>query len=71
MGKRGNETNKLKDKKVGEYAQGLASERWHRLYVSRKEGGRGNASIKDYVNNQFKYLRKKLKRTKKDYYSNQ
>ena len=34
------QTHGQKDKKIDVDAQGLTSEGWHRLYVSRKKGGR-------------------------------
>ena len=50
------------DKKIDYYVQVLTSERWHRLYVPRKEEGRGLTSIEDCVDTSIKgpedYIRK-------------
>ena len=40
-------TNGLENKKTIDDTWGLTSQRWHRIYVSRKEGGRGLASTED------------------------
>ena len=42
------QTDGPKDTEIYEDAQGLSPERWHRLYVSRKEG-RGLPSTEDCV----------------------
>ena len=60
------------DKKADDDAQGLISERWHRLYVSRKEGRRWFFSIEDCVYmNQYNDSRMTLKRANKTNYSSQ
>ena len=67
MDKRRTKTNELNNKKVDDHTQDLTPERCHRLYVSRKERGRGPTSIeisidasirglKDYITNSTKRL---------------
>ena len=50
MDKGRTQTNETKDKETNDDAQSLLLDRIIRLYVSRKEEGRGLASIKDCVN---------------------
>ena len=38
------QTNEPKVKNVDDYTEGFRYKRWHRLYMSRKDGGRGIAS---------------------------
>ena len=40
---------------------------WHRLYVSRKEGGRGLASIEESIDTSMRCLEDYIKKSKKDY----
>ena len=47
MDKEGTQTNGPENKKFNDDAQGLTSEWWHRLYKSKKEGGRELTSIED------------------------
>ena len=41
--------NEPKDKRIDDYTQGLTSEKRHRLYVTRKEEGRGVVTTVDCV----------------------
>ena len=54
-------------RKIDDYAQGVTSERWQidRVYVSRKEEGRGHANIEDWGMLLYKNSRTSLKRAKK------
>ena len=54
-------TNGPKDKKIDEYVQGFISKRWHRLYVSRKEGRAVFASIEDCVDSSKNCIKKTKK----------
>ena len=47
-----------------DYVQGLKPEKWHRLLVSRKEGGRGLASIEDSVDASIRGLKVYIKKSK-------
>ena len=57
-------TNEPEDKKANDDAQGLTSERWHWLYVSRKEGGRVLASIDDCENASIRKCEDYIKKNK-------
>ena len=45
MDKGESQTNGPEDKKIDKNEQGFTAERWHRVYVSRKEGKRELFSI--------------------------
>ena len=53
--------NGPEDKKTHDDAHGLTSKRWHSLYVSRKEGGRGLARIEDCVDTSIQWLEDYIK----------
>ena len=56
MDKGGTQTTGPKDKGNDDLAPGLTLQRWHRLRVSRKDGGRVNASIEDCVDESMQWL---------------
>ena len=57
-------TNGPEDKKDNDDAKLLKSEKWHRVYVSRKEGGIGLASIEDFVDVSIRELEAYTKKCK-------
>ena len=61
MDKGETQTNGPKNKEIDNDALGLTSERWHRLYVSRKGEGRGLISIEDCVDASIKWLKEQRK----------
>ena len=69
MDKRGTQTNGSEYKKVDEDSQGFISERWHKLYVSRKERERIPTSIEDSVNVSSRTRRLHIKEQRKNTYT--
>ena len=63
MDKGRTQTNKSKDKKFDNDAQGITPERWHRQYVPRKEG-RELASIEDCIVSSIQGLKENIKKSK-------
>ena len=58
------QTNGLDDKEIDDYTFGLIAKRWHRLYVSRKEGGRGLVMVEVCVNASTQILKEYIKKIK-------
>ena len=64
IAKRRIQTNRMKDKKIDDYAQGSTAKRWHKLNVSRKEEGKSIASIKGLWMQQYNDSRTYIKKSK-------
>ena len=63
--KTGIHKNRSNSMEINDYTQVFKSKRWHRLNNSGKEGGRGFASIKDYVDDSIQGLEKITKTSKR------
>ena len=60
------ENKKSDDDDDDDDVQGLTSQRWNRLYVSRKEGRRGLPTIEDSIDTLIRRLEDKILKNSKE-----